>query len=123
MSEFEGPPLKILAMRTDKADRDFADWRVSAERQDALARQLKEVPRSAIDDRIEGDLRFRSVNDGFEVAFMLLVQDGSFVVLVVGYDREGEMEKHLDYLRRSAAEALPPLVKALLKGRKKKNER
>ncbi|WP_434289639.1 hypothetical protein [Celeribacter sp. SCSIO 80788] len=123
MSEFEGPPLKVVAMRTEKANRDFADWRVSTERQNVLARQLKEVPRSAVDDRTEGDLRFRSVHDGFEVAFMLLVQDGKFIVLVIGYDREGEMEKHLDYLRRSAAEALPPPVKTLLQGRKKKNER
>jgi|SRR6056297_1697775 len=121
MSEFEGNPVKVVAQRTEVADRNFSDWRVSAERQDAIARQLKEVPRS-VDDIEDGNVRLREVEDGFEVAFVLAVTDEKFIVLIIGYDRKGEMEASMSYLKRAAMDALPPPAKTLLEGRKRKDE-
>ena len=119
LSEFDGEPVEVIAKRTKRAHLDFADWRVSAESQDAIAKQLKEVPRSD-SDRAEGDIRLRSVNDGFEVAFMLIATDDKFIVLVIGYDREGEMESRLSHLKRTAIDGMPPAVKTLVEGRKRK---
>jgi hypothetical protein len=121
MSEFEGNPIKVVAQRTEVADRNFADWHVSAERQDAIARQLKEVPRS-VSDIENGNVRLREVEDGFEVAFVLAATDEKFIVLVIGYDRKGEMEASMSYLKRVAMDALPSPAKTLLEGRKRKDE-
>ncbi|MEP4032572.1 hypothetical protein [Roseibium polysiphoniae] len=121
MSEFDGEPLQVVAKRTSSAHRDFADWRVSSERQDEIARNLKLVPWSEADKR-HGEVRLRSFGDGFEVAFLLLSQDDEFIVLVIGYDREGEMEEGLAHLKRAALEGLHPSIKALVEGRKRKSE-
>lgn len=122
MSEFEGGPVKVVAKRTEQADRDFLDWRVSSERQDAIAKQLKTVPRSRYDLE-HGDVRLREVEDGFEVAFTLMATDEKFIVLIIGYDRKGAMESNLSYLKRVGLDALPPPAKTLLEGRKREDER
>lgn len=122
MSEFEGPPLRVVAKRTELAEKDFALWRVSDDDKDKLARRLKEVPVSKLDDRYDGDVRLRRLNNGFEVAFILVYGDEEFVILVIGYDREGEMESRLDHIKRAGLDALNPGVKTLLEGKKRKNE-
>lgn len=119
LSEFDGEPVEVVAKRTKRAHLDFADWRVSVEKQDAIAKQLKLVPRSD-NDRTEGDIRLRIVEKGFEVAYILIATDEKFIVLVIGYDREGEMESRLSHLTRIAIEGMPPSVKTLVEGRKRK---
>jgi hypothetical protein len=118
LSEFSGPPLEIEVKRTKRAHSDFADWRISEERQNTIARQLKQVPRSEA-DRFEGAVRLRSVEQGFEVAFMLIATDGNFTVLIIGFDREGQMESQLGYIKRAALEGMHPSVKTLIEGRRR----
>lgn len=121
MSEFEGEPVEVVVKRTKRAHLDFADWGVPVEKQNAIAKQLKEVARSE-DDRIEGDIRLRRMNEGFEVAFILIATDEKFIVLIIGYDREGEMESQISYLKRAAIAGVHPSVKTLLEGRKHKSD-
>ncbi|GAA6196678.1 hypothetical protein NBRC116598_21220 [Pseudophaeobacter arcticus] len=121
MSEWEGKPLRVVARRTSHADRDFADWRVGAEEQDRIARDLKAVPISIRDTHAD-DVRFRKVGRGFEVAFVFTTIEEELTILVIGYGREKEFEDWRSLVKRAGLEALPPSVKIALEGRKKKHE-
>jgi len=121
VSEFEGNPLEVVAKRTQSAHRDFEDWRVSSDRQDSIAKSLKQVPWSE-NDAVHGDIKIRSTGDGFEVAFVLVSKDDAFIILVIGYDQEGVMETQMSFLTRAASEGLHPSVKTLLEGRRRKRD-
>lgn len=120
MAGFDGEPLKVVAKRTSAAAKDLAEWRVTEIDQDKIVRSLKAVPRSR-DDLISGEIRYREIIPGFEVAFILATCTDEFVILVIGYDRKGEMESRISQLQRTLVEALHPSISTLIKGRERQD--
>lgn len=119
LSEFEGDPVEVVARRTKWAEVDFADHGLTEEQKDRIAIHLKRVPRSK-DDRVTGNVRLRSFNEGYEVAFIIHLESDKVVIMVIGYDREGELESRLSQLKRTAGDQYP-LLKPLLEGRQRKD--
>lgn len=119
MSEFEGDPVEVVAKRTKYAEIDFEDHRVPKEQRDRIARHLKRVPRSKY-DKVTGNVRLRSFGQGYEVAFIILANEDKVVIMVIGYDREGELESKLNQIMRIAGEK-EPLLNIFFEGKQRKD--
>ena len=74
---------------------DFSLARLTAADQERIAQNLKNVPQSPR-DRHRGKICIREVIEGWDVAFVTALDDAEWVVLVIGFERAGEMESQLD---------------------------
>lgn len=119
MSEFEGDPVEVVAKRTRYAEIDFDDHKVPQERRDQIARHLKRVPRSK-DDKVTGNVRLRSFDQGYEVAFIIIANEDKVVIMVIGYDREGELESRIAQIMRISGEK-EPFLKIFFDGKQRKD--
>lgn len=116
-SHFRRRGLKVVVDTTEQAEFDFAGFQVPPAVQEAIARELKLVPKS-FEDRFSGDIRLREIR-GWDVAFVIWRENNAWVVTIIGADRPKEMEKQLNRLRRAGLAALPPWIQALLEERGK----
>lgn len=130
MLGWDGAPIRLLVRRTEAAARDMADWRVPKDQQDLIAENLRKLPVSSTDtfDK-SGTIRFRKVGEDFEIAFQIAPTPDAHLVLVIGYDRVGEMQTWLNVIGLATLEASPAIVKAgaiaanaIVEGRKPKRE-
>lgn len=116
-SQFRNRGLKVVVDTTEQCEFDFVSHQIAPEQQERIAGNLKALPNSPR-DRYFGDVRVREVLDGWDVAFVIGHDANDWVILMIGLEAAGEMEKHLDVLIRAGSKTLPQGVQELLKGRR-----
>ncbi len=98
--------LSVVVETTREAEFDFASRQLTVHQVDRISESLKTAPVSP-DDQFVGAIRIRKVLESWEVAFLITMDEGQVVVLVLALDFIGTLEPRFERVLSEDSASLP----------------